>query len=127
MAVTTFNAPDGPPAVGPYSHGVVASGTLVFLSGQIPLLSDGTMIDGNCDAQTRQVFRNIITVLAYQGLTLNDVVKCTVFLATMDDFAAMNAVYAESFGTHCPARSAFQVARLPKDALVEIEVIACKS
>lgn len=127
MSVTTFNAPDGPPAVGPYSHGVIANGTLVFLSGQIPLRADGTMLEGSCEEQTRQVFHNITTVLASQGLGLTDVVKCTVFLASMTDFTAMNTVYAESFGTHCPARSAFQVAKLPKDALVEIEVIACRS
>ncbi|MCO6466895.1 MAG: deaminase [Bradyrhizobiaceae bacterium] len=127
MSVTTFNSPTGPQAVGPYSHGVIARGELVFLSGQIPLLANGTMVVGDCTEQTRQVFYNIKEVLSSQGLGLNDVVKCTVFLASMEDFAAMNAVYGEAFGDHRPARSAFQVARLPKDALVEIEVIACRS
>lgn len=127
MPVNTFNSPKGPPAVGPYSHGAIASGTLVFLSGQIALTADGSMLSSECAGQTKQVFENITNVLAEQNLTLTDVVKCTVFLASMDDFSSMNEVYASYFGEHRPARSAFQVSKLPKDALVEIEVIACKS
>ena len=100
---------------------------MLFLSGQVALLADGSFVNGDVAAQTEQVFKNISLVLASQGATLDDVVKTTVLLATMDDFAAMNAVYASAFGEHRPARSAFAVARLPKDALVEIEVIACRA
>jgi 2-iminobutanoate/2-iminopropanoate deaminase len=106
---------------------VACSGDLVFLSGQIALCDDGTLDSGDVSAQTHRVFLNIRTILSARGLSLTNVVKCTVFLADMADFAAMNAVYAYEFGEHRPARSAFQVARLPKDALVEIEVIACAS
>jgi 2-iminobutanoate/2-iminopropanoate deaminase len=125
--IETFNVEGAPPAVGPYSHGVLCSGTMLFLSGQVALLADGSFVDGDVTAQTEQVFKNISLVLASQGATLADVVKTTVLLATMDDFAAMNTVYADTFGEHRPARSAFAVARLPKDALVEIEVIACRA
>jgi 2-iminobutanoate/2-iminopropanoate deaminase len=123
--ILPFIAPDAAPAIGPYSHGVIASGTFVFLSGQIALHADGTMVDDDITKQTAQVMSNIKTLLASQGLTFNNVVKSTVFLRTMDDFAAMNAVYAEAFGDHRPARSAFAVAGLPKNARVEIEIIAC--
>ena len=123
--IETFNVEGAPPAVGPYSHGVACSGTMLYFSGQIALRPDGTFVDGDVAAQTRQAFENIRTVLAARGATLNHIVKTTVFLQSMEDFAAMNAVYAEAFGDHRPARSAFEVARLPKDALVEIEVIAC--
>lgn len=123
--IETFNVEGAPAAVGPYSHGVACSGTMLYFSGQIALRPDGSFVDGDVAAQTQQAFENIRTVLAARGATLNDVVKTTVFLQSMEDFAAMNAVYAEAFGEHRPTRSAFEVARLPKDALVEIEVIAC--
>jgi len=123
--IETFNVEGAPPAVGPYSHGVACTGTMLYFSGQIALRPDGNFVDGDVAAQTRQAFENIRTVLAARGATLNHIVKTTVFLQSMNDFAAMNAVYAEAFGDHRPARSAFEVARLPKDALVEIEVIAC--
>jgi 2-iminobutanoate/2-iminopropanoate deaminase len=123
--IRPFNAPDAAAPIGPYSHGVSCSGSMLFLSGQIPLRADGTMVEGTIQDQTRQVFTNIEALLRSQGASLATVVKATVFLKDMNDFAAMNEVYAQAFGDHRPARSAVEVARLPKDARVEIEVIAC--
>ncbi len=120
----TVSSPDAPPAIGPYSQGV-NTGSFVFLSGQIPLVGDtGKFIDGIIKEQTEQVIANIKALLASQGLDLRDVVKATVFLADMNEFAAMNEVYASHFSEPYPARSTVQVARLPRDARVEIEVIA---
>ncbi|MEM1117950.1 MAG: Rid family detoxifying hydrolase [Bacteroidota bacterium] len=120
----TLNAPGAPAAVGPYSHAVRAGG-LLFCSGQVALDPEtNTFLDGDVTAQTRLVFANIRAVLAEAGVGLGDVVKATVFLQTMDDFAAMNAVYAEAFGDHRPARSTVAVVGLPVGARVEIEVIA---
>ncbi len=113
-----------PQAIGPYSQAVKANGFL-FLSGQIPLDPvTGQLVYGGVTMQTRQSLVNIEAVLAKEGLTLKNVVKTTVFLQDMDDFAAMNKVYAEFFPAEPPARSTVQVARLPKDASVEIEVVA---
>ncbi|MFN6136121.1 MAG: Rid family detoxifying hydrolase [Bacteroidota bacterium] len=98
---------------------------MLFLSGQIPLRADGSMVSGTITEETHQVFENIRTILASQGADVSSIVKTTVFLKNMGDFAEMNAVYAEQMGQHRPARSAVEVARLPKDARVEIEVIAC--
>jgi 2-iminobutanoate/2-iminopropanoate deaminase len=123
--IRTFSAPDAAQPIGPYSHGVECSGRMIFMSGQIPLRADGTMVDGSVQDQTKQVFANIRTVLASQGATLSNVVKTTVFLQSMNDFAGMNEVYELEMGDHRPARSAVEVAKLPKNALVEIEVIAC--
>lgn len=123
--ITPFSAPDAAAPIGPYSHGVQCFGKMVFLSGQIPLRADGTMLEGTIEEQTTQVFANIKTILASRGATLTHVVKTTVFLKDMNDFAAMNSVYAAEMGDHRPARSAIEVSRLPKDARVEIEVIAC--
>jgi len=123
--IRPFNAPNAAAPIGPYSHGVACSGSMLFLSGQIPLRADGTMVEGSIREQTEQVFANIRTLLSSQGASLANVVKATVFLKDMNDFAAMNEVYAEAFGEHRPARSAIEVARLPKDARVEIEVVAC--
>lgn len=118
-----INAPQAPNAIGPYCHAVVV-GSLMFCSGQIPLdPSTMKLVGSDIDAQTRQVFSNIKAVLSSQGRALNHVVKSTVFLKSMDDFAGMNKVYQEAFGDHKPARSAVQVAKLPMDALVEIECI----
>jgi 2-iminobutanoate/2-iminopropanoate deaminase len=119
-----LSAPGAPAAVGPYSHAVRVGG-LLFCSGQVALDPEaGTLVGDDVAAQTEQVFRNIRAVLTAAGADLSDVVKTTVFLDTMDDFQAMNAVYAEAFGDHRPARSAVAVDRLPVGALVEIEVIA---
>jgi 2-iminobutanoate/2-iminopropanoate deaminase len=121
---TTVTSPDAPPAIGPYSQGI-ATGSFVFLSGQIPLVRDtGKFVEGGITEQAEQVIANIKALLGSQGLDLSDVVKATVFLADMEEFAAMNAVYAKHFTGTPPARSTVQVARLPKDARVEIEVIA---
>ena len=121
---TTISSPDAPPAIGPYSQGI-KTGSFVFLSGQIPLVRDtGKFVDGIIKEQTEQVIANIKALLATEGLDLDDVVKATVFLADMNEFAAMNEVYAKHFIGTPPARSTVQVARLPRDARIEIEVIA---
>jgi 2-iminobutanoate/2-iminopropanoate deaminase len=121
---TAINAPDAPPAIGPYSQGIL-SGSYIFLSGQIPLVGDtGKFVEGGITEQTEQVITNIKALLKSQNLTLSDVVKATVFLAEMNEFTAMNEVYAKHFIGTPPARSTVQVARLPRDARVEIEVIA---
>jgi 2-iminobutanoate/2-iminopropanoate deaminase len=121
---TVVTSPDAPPAIGPYSQGI-HTGAFVFLSGQIPLVRDtGTFVVGGITEQAEQVIANIKALLASQKLELSDVVKATVFLADMEEFGAMNEVYKKHFTGTPPARSTVQVARLPKDARVEIEVIA---
>ena len=116
---------EAPSAIGPYSQGIVATGTAVFVSGQIPLdPATGSIVGGAIEVQARQSLNNLKAVLAAAGASLENVVKTTVFLSDMNDFAAMNAVYSEFFTENCPARSAVQVARLPKDVKVEIEAIA---
>ena len=113
-----------PRAIGPYSQAVVV-GDYVYSSGQIPLdPQTGEFVAGGIAEQTEQVFRNLSEVLKAAGAGLEDVVKTTVYLADMDDFAAMNEVYARSFGENRPARSTVQAARLPRDARVEIDVVA---
>lgn len=120
-AVATEKAPK---AIGPYSQAVLA-GDLLFCSGQVPFdPATGQMIDGDIAAQTRQVLVNIREILTAAGSTFDDVVKTTVYLADMNDFAAMNEVYASFFSVPAPARSTIQAARLPRDARVEIEVVA---
>jgi 2-iminobutanoate/2-iminopropanoate deaminase len=114
---------DAPAAIGPYSQGIVVN-NLFFSSGQIPLTAEGVMVEGDIKAQTHQVFKNLQAVLKEAGASLDTVVKATVFIKNMDDFAAVNEVYGQYFSTHKPARSTVEVARLPKDALVEIEVVA---
>ena len=113
-----------PSAIGPYSQGIKANG-FVFTSGQIPLdPAPGAFPEGS-KAQTRQSLLNVKAILEQAGTSIDKVIKTTVFLSDMNNFAAMNEVYAEIFGSsNHPSRSAVQVARLPKDALVEIEVIA---
>ena len=121
------STPDAPAAIGPYSQGIKANG-FVFVSGQIPLNPETGAFPEGIAAQTRQSIENLRAILRAAGADLNGVVKTTVFLKDMNDFAAMNAVYAELFGTeNAPARAAVQVAKLPKDALVEIEAIASLS
>jgi 2-iminobutanoate/2-iminopropanoate deaminase len=113
-----------PQAIGPYSQGIVANG-FIFCSGQIPIVPQtGQLSTGGIEDQTRQVLKNVSAVLEAAGTSLDNVVKATVFLQDMNDFAAMNKVYAEFFKTPFPARAAVQVARLPRDVKVEIEVIA---
>ncbi|MCI1634697.1 Rid family detoxifying hydrolase [Bifidobacterium sp.] len=119
-AVSTDKAPA---AIGPYSQGVV-SDDLLFVSGQLPVNQDG-VIPESIEAQTKQVFNNIDAILHAQNMTLADVIKTTVFIADLNEFAAMNAVYATFFTQGVlPARSAFQVAGVPKGAKLEVEVIA---
>ena len=113
-----------PGAVGPYSQGVQA-GSIIYFSGQVPLdAATGKLVEGGVAAQTRQVLKNIDALLKSQNLTAENVVKATVFITNMDDFAAVNAEYAKYFSTNPPARSCVQVSRLPLSAEVEIEVIA---
>jgi len=117
-------AAGGPTAIGPYSPALRA-GQLLFVSGQIPIdPSTGSLIDGDIAAQTRRVLENVGTLLAAAGLTHDDVVRTTVFLTDMADFATMNAAYGEFFSEPYPARSTVQASRLPRDARIEIDVIA---
>lgn len=112
-----------PAAIGPYAQAVKA-GPWLFTSGQIPLTPAGELVQGDARVQTEQVFANLRAVLAEAGGRLDDVVKATVFVADLNDFAIVNEVYAAAFGEHRPARSTVQVARLPRDAKVEIELVA---
>ncbi|AXG99468.1 RidA family protein [Deinococcus wulumuqiensis] len=112
-----------PAAIGPYSQ-AVTFGNLVVTSGQIPLTAQGELVAGGIAEQTEQVIQNLRAVLAAAGTDLDRVVKTTVFLADMNEFAAMNAVYEQHFAAPYPARSTVQVARLPRDVRVEIEVLA---
>ncbi|MBP7577208.1 MAG: RidA family protein [Candidatus Obscuribacter sp.] len=120
------STPKAPQAIGPYSQAIKHNG-LVFLSGQIPLDAAGNLVDGGIVEQTRQVLNNIQNVLDAAGSSLTNVLKATVFLKSMDDFAEMNKVYSEFFSEHKPARSTIQVAKLPRDVSVEIEVVAACS
>jgi 2-iminobutanoate/2-iminopropanoate deaminase len=114
-----------PAAIGPYSQ-AVTFGDLIFTSGQIPLDSEGKLVEGGIEEQTHQVFRNLTAVLEAAGATLAHTIKATVFIKDMNQFATVNEIYASYFGEHKPARSTVEVARLPKDVLVEIELIAAK-
>jgi 2-iminobutanoate/2-iminopropanoate deaminase len=119
--VSTDKAPQ---AIGPYSQAIKANG-FVYTAGQIPIdPTSGNLVEGGIAAQTRQVLKNLSEVLAAAGSSLDRVVKATVFLTNMNDFAAMNEVYAEYLGTAKPARSTVAVAELPRGALVEIDLIA---
>ncbi len=118
--------PNAPAAIGPYSQAVQA-GNMLFVSGQIPIVpATGEFAGNDIAVQTHQSLTNIKNILAAAGYSLNDVVKTTVLLADIADFAAMNAVYAEYFTENKPARAAFAVKDLPRGALVEIEAIAAK-
>lgn len=121
--LTTSSAPA---AIGPYSQGIQA-GNMVFVSGQLPIVPEtGELLRGSVADQTRQSLQNIQHILAEAGCTLKDVVKTTIFLKSMDDFAEVNAAYAAFFPENAPARACVQVAKLPKDADLEIEAIAAK-
>jgi 2-iminobutanoate/2-iminopropanoate deaminase len=118
--VATKNAPA---AIGPYVQGVIVN-NIFYSSGQIPLTADGELVEGSITEQTNQVFENLKAVLAEAGSSLDKVVKTTVFISDMNEFTELNEEYARHFGDHKPARSCVEVARLPKDVKVEIEVIA---
>ena len=121
--ISTTNAPA---AIGPYSQAIEVNGML-FISGQIPIdPATGEIVAGGITEQTTQSFKNIRAILTEAGYTLDNVVKTTVFLSDMADFAAMNAVYAQQFSGDFPARSAVAVTTLPKNVLVEVETIAAK-
>ena len=123
---TPIHTPNAPAAIGPYSQ-AVQTGNMLFVSGQIPIdPATGEFAGNDITAQTNQSLTNIKNILAAAGYTMNDVVKTTVLLADIADFAAMNAVYAEYFTENKPARAAFAVKDLPRGALVEIEAIAAK-
>ncbi|MFI5361457.1 MAG: RidA family protein [Elusimicrobiota bacterium] len=114
-----------PGAIGPYSQGI-SSGELVFVSGQTPLRADGAMAPGGVAEHTEQCLKNILEVLIAAGLTMNDVVKTTVFMTDLGQFGAMNEVYGKHFRPPFPARSTVQVSALPKGADVEIEAVAVR-
>lgn len=123
---TVISTTNAPAALGPYSQGISAC-NLTITSGQVPIdPATGAVVEGGIAEQTRQSLTNVQAVLAAAGLTMDNVIKTTVFLKNMNDFAAMNEVYATFFTGNPPARSAVEVARLPKDVLVEIEAIAFK-
>lgn len=121
--MTLIATQNAPAAIGPYSQGT-QFGELVFASGQLPMLADGSIVEGGIEEQTRKSLENLAQVLKAGGAELDSVLKTTVFVKDLNDFAKVNEIYAECFGNHKPARSTIEVARLPKDALVEIEAIA---
>jgi len=114
---------EAPSAIGPYSQAVVVNG-MVYTSGQIALTPDGVMLEDDVVVQTKQVLKNLSAVLKEAGSSLDNVVKTTIFIANMDDFATINEIYEEAFKTHKPARSTVAVKTLPKNALVEIDAVA---
>jgi len=120
---TVIKPKDSPAPIGPYNH-AVRVGDLLFCSGQIPLDATGNLVSGDTRAQTERVLENVKAILSDQGLTFANVVKSTVFMTNLGEFAAMNEVYARYFTADFPARSTIQVAALPRGASVEIEVVA---
>lgn len=123
MRMKVVQTNQAPAAIGPYSQGIIVN-NLFYSSGQIPLTAEGVLLEGGITEQTHQVFKNLDAVLTAAGASFETVVKATVFIKNMDDFAAVNEVYGQYFSTNKPARSCVEVARLPKDVLIEIEVIA---
>jgi 2-iminobutanoate/2-iminopropanoate deaminase len=122
-----ISTPHAPAAIGPYSQ-AIDTGSLVFVSGQIPIVPEtGKLLEGDIRMQTEQVMKNMGAILEAAGLNYSDVVRCTCFLADMDDFKAMNEVYGAYFTSEPPARAAFQVARLPLGAKIEIDAIAVRT
>ncbi|MCW8896137.1 RidA family protein [Sulfurimonas sp.] len=112
-----------PSAIGPYSQAVVAN-KMVYTSGQIALTPEGVMLENDVVVQTKQVLKNLQAVLEEAGASMQSVIKTTIFLDSMDDFATVNEIYAQAFGSHKPARSTVAVKTLPKNALVEIDAVA---
>ncbi len=124
MSKTVIHTDHAPAAIGPYSQAIAAQGKMVFCSGQVALTPAGAFLDVDVATQTRQVMTNLGEVLKAAGAGFDDVVKTTIFLIDLGDYATVNAVYAEFFGDAPPARAAIQVSALPKNAKVEIEAIA---
>ncbi|MEE0986979.1 MAG: RidA family protein [Succinivibrionaceae bacterium] len=126
MSKTVINTCDAPAAIGPYVQAIKA-GNFLFTSGQIPLdPKTNTLVQGDVKVQARQSCQNLLAVLKEAGMSASDVVKTTCFIKNIEDFAAFNEVYAEFFGAAAPARSCVEVARLPKDVLCEVELVAYK-
>ena len=125
MARETINAKNAPAAVGPYVNAVKAGNTL-YTSGQLGLIPETGVLPEGVEAQAKQAMENLKAVVEAAGMTMADIVKTTVFLADINDFAAVNAIYASYFTGDAPARSCVQVAQLPKAGLVEVEAIAVK-
>jgi 2-iminobutanoate/2-iminopropanoate deaminase len=125
MPISVVRTSDAPSPIGPYNQAVAASGTFLFTAGQIPIdPKTGQLVGGDIKVQTRQVLSNLSAILAAGGSSLGRVVKTTVFLKNMSDFSGMNEVYAEYFRINPPARSTVEVARLPRDVMVEIDATA---
>ena len=123
---TIISTPKAPAAIGPYSQAVLVNGML-FTSGVIPIDPEtNTLVEGDVTVQARQAIGNLKNLIEASGSSMDKVVKTTVFIKDMNDFAKVNAIYAEYFKTDCPARACVEVARLPKDVLVEVEAIAAK-
>ena len=126
MSKTVINTCDAPAAIGPYVQAIKA-GNFLFTSGQIPLdPKTNTLVQGDVKVQARQSCQNLLAVLKEAGMSASDVVKTTCFIKNIEDLAAFNEVYAEFFGAAAPARSCVEVARLPKDVLCEVELVAYK-
>ncbi len=123
MKKQVISSRKAPTAIGPYSQAVSANG-LVFVSGQLPLNAETGELAVGAEVQAEQTLLNIREILSAAGLSMDNVVKCTIFLKNMEDFAVVNQVYAAFFGRPCPARSCVEVAALPKGALIEIDAIA---
>ena len=122
--IATTNAPG---AIGPYSQAVKTAGGMLFVSGQIPLVpATGAVVEGGIVEQTTQVLENLKAIITAAGYTLSDVVKTTVYITNMGDFGKVNEIYGKYFTENCPARVCVEVSKLPKDVLVEIDVIASK-
>lgn len=122
-----INTTKAPAPIGPYSQAIMAEGKFMYVSGQLPLNEKGEFAGNEIKSQTKKALENLQAIVEEAGCTLNDVVKTTVLMKDMNDFAAMNEVYNEFMSESKPARAAFEVARLPKDALVEIEaIVVCK-
>jgi len=124
MAKSIILTKEAPAPIGPYNQGIVAQGSFLFVAGQVPIdPHSGQVIQGDVKAQTRQAIKNLQAIIEKGGAKLDDVVKTTVFLKDMNEFAGMNEVYAEFFKNDPPARSTIEVARLPRDVKVEIDAI----
>ena len=118
-----INTTNAPAAIGPYSQAIIANG-LIYTSGQIPLTPEGDLVENDINKQTQQVMTNLKSVLEAAGSSLDKVIKVTIFLDSMDDFAAVNEIYASAFGDHKPVCLTVAVQTLPKNVLVEMDVVA---